>query len=78
MLISCALASRWLKVSLHMAFGSFATTTLLLLGSFVGWALLLVLPVLAWSRLYLRRHVPSEVVAGLLVGAAFGFALYYL
>lgn len=78
MLIACALASRWLKVSLHMAFGSFATTTLLLLGSLIAWGLLLLLPFLAWSRLCLRRHVPSELIAGALVGAATGFALYYL
>jgi membrane-associated phospholipid phosphatase len=78
MLIISAVTSRWLKVSLHMAFASLATTTLLLLGSLIGAGLLLVLPLLAWSRLYLRRHSPSELVGGVIVGAATGFALYYL
>lgn len=78
MLVLSAITSRWLKVSLHMAFASFATAALLLLGSLVGAGLLLVLPLIAWSRLYLRRHAPSELVAGVIVGAATGFALYYL
>lgn len=74
MLAICAAATRWVKVSLHMAFGAFATTTLLLLGSPVGWVLLAVMPALAWSRLALKRHAPVEVALGLLVGTAMGYA----
>ncbi len=36
MLAVCAVATRWVKVSLHMAFGALATTTLLYLGSPAG------------------------------------------
>jgi hypothetical protein len=75
MLAVCGVATRWVKVSLHMAFGALATTTLLSLGSPAGWALLAVMPVLAWSRLALNRHQPAEVVAGVLAGTAFGFAM---
>jgi hypothetical protein len=75
MLAVCAVATRWVKVSLHMAFGALATTTLLLLGSPAGWALLAAMPALAWSRLALERHRPAEVALGLLVGVAFGFAI---
>jgi membrane-associated phospholipid phosphatase len=78
MLAACAVATRWLKVSLHMAFGALATTSLLLLGSTVGWALLLTMPVLAWSRLYLGRHKLAEVVAGSLAGVVSGFAIHSL
>ena len=78
MLAVCAVATKWVKVSLHMAFGALATTTLLSLGSPAGWVLLAVMPVLAWSRLALERHSPAEVAIGLLVGIAFGFAIHGL
>ena len=75
MLVVCAVATRWVKVSLHMEFGALATTTLLFLGSPAGWVLLAVMPALAWSRLALKRHRPAEVAIGLLVGIAVGFAI---
>ena len=78
MLAVCAVATRWVKVSLHMAFGALATTTLLALGSPAGWVLLAVMPALAWSRLALERHRPVEVATGVLVGVAFGLAINYL
>jgi phosphatidylserine synthase len=78
MLAVCAVATRWIKVSLHMAFGALAMTTLLSLGSPAGWVLLAVMPALAWSRLALERHRPAEVAVGLLVGIAFGYAMINL
>jgi hypothetical protein len=71
----CAAVTPWLKVSLHMAFGALATATLLLLGSQVGWALLVVMPVLGWSHLALKRHRPSEVAAGALAGVGAALAI---
>ena len=78
MLAVCTVATRWIKLSLHMAFGALATTTLLALGSPAGWALLALMPALAWSRLALERHRPAEVALGALVGIAFGCAMRYL
>jgi hypothetical protein len=78
MLGVCAAATRWVKVSLHMAFGALATTTLLFLGSPAGWVLLALMPALAWSRMALKRHRPGEVAVGLLVGVAFGYAIITL
>jgi membrane-associated phospholipid phosphatase len=75
MLAVCAVATRWVKVSLHMAFGALATTTLLSLGSPAGWVLLAVMPGLAWSRLALKRHSPAEVALGLLVGIVSGYSI---
>jgi hypothetical protein len=71
----CAVATRWVKVSLHMAFGALATTTLLSLGSPAGWVLLAAMPALAWSRMALERHRPAEVALGLAIGIAFGYAI---
>jgi hypothetical protein len=78
MLAACALATRWIKVSLHMAFAALATTTLLLIGSPVGWVLLPVVPALAWSRLSLARHRPLEIALGTLIGVSTGLALVLL
>jgi hypothetical protein len=75
MVAACAVATRWLKVSLHMAFGTLATTTLVLLGSAIGWALVPAMPLLAWSRLRLGRHDRGEVVAGALAGVVSGFLM---
>lgn len=69
MLLVSAGVTRRLKISLHMAFAAFASTTLLWLGSPAGWVLLAVVPALAWSRLALGRHRPLEVAAGVALGA---------
>jgi hypothetical protein len=78
MVAACALATRWIKVSLHMAFAALAMTTLLLIGSPVGWVLLPVVPDLAWSRLSLARHRPLEIALGTLIGVSTGLALVSL
>jgi putative transposase len=75
MLAACAVVTPWLKVSLHMAFGTLATATLIFLGSSVGWVLLAAMPVLAWARVALQRHRLSEVAAGALAGVAAALAI---
>jgi len=65
-----ALVNRWVKASLHVGFAVLAAAVLIQVGSVVGWAMVLVVPVLGWSRLALRRHHPGEIVAGVLLGLA--------
>lgn len=76
MLLLAAIATRWVKVSLHMAFATFAAVCLLMLGSLVGPILLFILPPLAWSRLALGRHRAPEVVLGTLLGGITGLGLF--
>jgi len=78
MMAVSALATRWVKVSLHMAFAALAATPLAFARSPVGYALLLALPALAWSRLTLKRHTRLEVALGTLIGAGAGSAMHYL
>ena len=78
MLAVCGVATRWIKVSLHMAFAALAATALALMQAPVGYALLLALPALAWSRLALHRHTPLEVALGTFIGAGAGAAIHYL
>ena len=75
MMAVCAAATRWIKVSLHMAFATLAATALALMRSPVGYVLLLALPALAWSRLTLERHTPLEVALGTIIGAGAGAAI---
>jgi hypothetical protein len=76
LLVVCAVATRWIKVSLHMAAASLTATGLILLPSPVGWGVAVFLPLLAWSRLALARHRPVELACGLALGMAAGFALH--
>jgi membrane-associated phospholipid phosphatase len=73
-LVALVLA-KWVKVSLHVAFAAFATALLwpntpaFVVGIAVTAAVM-------WSRLFLRRHVAADVLAGLLLGAAAGAAYH--
>ncbi len=76
MMAVCAAATRWVKVSLHLAFATLAATALAVMRSPIGYALLLALPAVAWSRLALHRHTPIEVALGSIIGAAAGVAIH--
>lgn len=69
--VATVLTSR-IKLSLHLAFATFATISLVPLGPSHYLPLACLLPVLAWSRLELRRHTPRELVAGFVLGAMTG------
>ena len=75
-LLLCAwIVNRWIKISLHMAFGSLATTVLIACGSIVGWGMLVLLPALAWSRLKLKRHTWGELACGAILGTMTGLVI---
>jgi hypothetical protein len=78
MFAACAVATKWIKVSLHMAFATFTTTILALSGSAIGLALVPLVPALAWSRLVLERHTPRELVLGAAIGGVAAAAMYWL
>jgi membrane-associated phospholipid phosphatase len=78
MLTVAAIATRWVKVSLHTAFCALAATLLLLLHAPAGWVLVSLLPLVAWSRLVLHRHTAIEVAAGLALGLVFGITIFSL
>jgi len=71
------LISRWVKLSLHVAFAAFATVFLWPIKlAFIAGAL--VTAALVWSRLVLGRHVAVDVAVGLVLGAAAGGAYLFL
>ncbi len=70
------LTGRWVKVSLHTAFATFATILVWSIkpAFYAGVAMT---AAVVWSRLVLRRHVAADIVSGLLLGAAAGVAYLY-
>lgn len=77
-LLLAALLTRWVKLSLHVAFAALAATTLSLLGSPVGYGLAAVVPIVFWSRIALARHRVHELLVGLALGVLTGIALVRL
>jgi hypothetical protein len=72
------LLTRWVKLSMHVAFAALTATTLCLLGSAVGYALIPVVPLVSWSRVALARHHVHELLVGLVLGVLTGIALVRL
>ena len=70
-LLLAAVLTRWVKLSLHVAFAALAATALVLLGSAVGYALVAVVPMVFWSRLVLARHSVHELLVGLALGVLY-------
>lgn len=76
-IVVAAILTRWIKLSLHVAFAALTATALWLIGSPVGLVLIPVVPALAWARLLLARHSLPEVLAGCALGIATGCALVW-
>jgi len=74
-LLGAAFLTRWVKLSLHVAFAALTATTLCLLGSVVGDALIAVVPIVFWSRIALGRHRVHELLVGLALGILTGVML---
>ena len=60
--------NRWIKLSVHLTIATFAAVIITWLTPPFGFALLVVLPFLGWSRLILSRHSPAEVAGGFFLG----------
>jgi hypothetical protein len=74
-MVVAGVLTRWVKVSMHVAFVALAATTLSLIGSWSGYVLIGVVPLMCWSRLALARHRPHELVAGCFLGVVTGALL---
>lgn len=70
------LINRKIKASIHLAvFSSFSLVLGILYGG-IFWALLLLIPVVAWSRIKLKRHLFSEIIIGTLIGLSLVLIIY--
>lgn len=65
------------KVSLHV--GTITAVILTLIRLFdLSYLLLLIIPIVAWARIRIRRHTHNEVVAGCLLGITLTLVMYIL
>jgi membrane-associated phospholipid phosphatase len=80
-LISIALGSfvnSRLKISVHAASASALFTLLAVAYRGFYVLLLLLIPVICWARVRIRRHTVSEVVAGSLMGSFLSLIMYFV
>lgn len=68
MVAVAAMLNRWLRLSLHVAFAVYSGLILTHIQPACGLPILLLAPVLAWSRLVLLRHTLPEVIGGSILG----------
>ena len=76
MVAATMLAARWCKPSLHLAFAVFSAGLLYAVSAWAVAAGLLAALAIAWSRLYLGRHVSTDLWCGAVIGAAAGVAFW--
>lgn len=74
MLVTAAVINNFLKISLHSMFAFFCAVILLPINLPSGFVALGLALLVAWSRLYLRRHTLPEVMAGIALGTLGGVA----
>jgi hypothetical protein len=72
LVLVAALAARWCKLSLHLAFAVYAAALLAPVSWSIAAAVLVLAALLAWSRLRLHRHLPRDLLAGALAGLVAG------
>lgn len=64
-----SLVTLYWKISFHGAtISAAATATVMVTGSY-AWPVVLLIPLVGWSRIRLKRHTPRQVIYGSLVGA---------
>ncbi len=70
--------SNFWKISLHMVgVSGFATLLTYVFGPSAAWTFAS-LPLVAWARLYRRKHTPAQLVAGALGGALITLLVLYV
>ncbi|PYL48627.1 MAG: hypothetical protein DMF40_04090 [Verrucomicrobia bacterium] len=65
----------FLKLSLHALFAFYCAIILFRVGAGWGTIAFLLAILVAWSRLFLHRHTPIEVIAGIALGLIGGFVI---
>ena len=64
-----SLVTLFWKISFHgAAISAAATTTMMMAGSY-AWPVVLLVPLVGWARIRLKRHTLRQVIYGSLVGA---------
>lgn len=72
-----SLVTLFWKISFHGAtISAAATATVLVAGSY-AWPVILLVPLVGWSRVRLERHTPRQVIYGSLIGALLALVIVH-
>jgi len=66
------------KISLHTAFVTASVTVLIILYGSIAAVTVLLVPLVAWSRIELKHHSPAQVAAGALLATLIVVVVFYL
>lgn len=70
--------NRKIKASIHLAvYSAFAAVLSVLYGG-IFWVFVLLIPLVAWSRIKLKRHTLTETIVGTILGLIIVIVLYYV
>lgn len=78
LLVTAQVVNTRVKASMHLAFHVFLSFLILHFNGVAGISFLLFAPLLAWSRIHLKRHVWKEIVVGVILGAVLGAAFWVI
>jgi len=66
------------KISLHTAFVTASVTALIILYGSIAAVIVVLVPLIAWSRIELKHHSLAQVAAGALLAALIVVVVFYL
>ncbi|MBI2031315.1 MAG: hypothetical protein HYT08_01750 [Candidatus Levybacteria bacterium] len=77
-IIVLGIANQWIKVSIHTATVSALSISLAIL--YGGWFILslVLIPIMAWSRIKIKKHTPTEAVTGGVLGTIITIIVYII
>jgi membrane-associated phospholipid phosphatase len=78
-IIIFTLINRFIKASIHLAaLWAFTVAVSLLYGLNYFWFTVWIIPLVAWSRLYLKRHTKKELLVGSMLGILITLATFLM
>ncbi len=72
-----SLVTLFWKISFHGATISAAATAVMMMAGSWTWPVVLLVPLVGWSRIRLLRHTPRQVIYGSVVGATIGLIVVH-
>lgn len=69
--------NRFWKISLHTAFMTASVTIIAIVYGAAGVLAILLLPAVAWSRIQLNQHSPTQVITGALLSAVILLVMFW-
>jgi membrane-associated phospholipid phosphatase len=73
-----AIITLYWKISYHTAIITSVVTAVNILGGIIFWPLFLLIPIVSWARVTIKKHTLSQVTGGAIISFIVTSAIYYL